>query len=199
MANIAQLGEGLALCMATTERVDVAGNVAVLTRPAMVLLSVYVSAGGATGEFDLLERNDVPAAGDAAINAIGNVAFNAADAVTEAEVSYIPVEGEEFTETIQVTAGGLGTLLQTRHAIQLTAAELLAPAATPGAKVLVLRGTAVPGAGQAALQDGGDTVQFVAAEAGVQCTATVTYLAFPGDGEGTEDAFLDRLEADAGL
>lgn len=194
MANLSKLGDGLAL-MARTELVTVAANVGPLTIPGMAVLACYVTAGGATGEFTVVDRNAVPGAGEVAINADGNLAFNAADAVTEAEVVYVPVEGESFTETIPVTAAGVGTLLQTRRAIQLTAATLLAPAATPGAKDLEARGTAVPGAGGAALQDGGDTVQFVAAEAGAACTATVTYLAFPGQGEGTEDGFGDRLEA----
>lgn len=194
MANRAQLGDGLALS-ARTELVAVAADVGALTAPAMSVLACYATAGTATGEFTVVDRNAAPGAGEVAINADGNVAFNAADAVTEAELVYVAVEGESFTETVAVTAGGVGTLLQTRRAIQLTAAELIAPAVTPGAKGLEARGTAVPGAGNAALQDGGDTVQFVAAEAGVACTAVVTYLAFPGQGEGTELPFGERLEA----
>jgi len=200
MANLSQLGDGLGI-VPRTELVTVAANVGVLSQPAASLVAVFATAGGATGELDLIKRNGAVIAGDCAINAVGNVVFAAADAVTEAEITYIPIEGEEFTETIPVTLGGVGTLLQTRRAIQLTAATLVAPAATPGAKTLVARGTLVGalGAGEAALQAGGTTIAFVAAEAAAACTATVTYLAFPGEGEGTEDPFGDRLDAEVDL
>jgi hypothetical protein len=126
--------------------------------------------------------------------------FQATDAVTEAEICYVPLEGELFEdEDIPVTAGGVGTFLASRDGVQLISATLNAPAATPGAKTVVARGTASPGAGEVALLDAGNTIQFVAGEAGSICTATVTYRAFPGIGEGVEDPFGDRLEAEVDL
>ena len=61
-----------------------------------------------------------------------------------------------------------------------------------------MRGTLVGalGAGEFAVQFAGTTLAFVAAEAGVACTATVSYYALPGVGDDDVDTFADRLEAD---
>jgi len=182
-----------------TEQLAVTAHIATPSRPARTILSCFITAAGAnTGEADVSKKETIPpAAGDCAINEDGNIQFAAADVVTECEVTYVPVEGELVEdEIIAVTAGGLGTLSGSKGAIQIVSATLNAPAVTPGAKVPEARGTAagaLAGSGCAVTLDG-NGVQFVAAEAAVACTATVSYYAFPGVGQAKDDAGT-RLEA----
>jgi len=195
--RLTKMGKALAVAP-RTELVAVAGDIAVLAQPAKALISVYVVAAGAnTGHSTIVESETAPAAGESAINELGNVAFNAADAVTLIEVTYTPIEEDLFTEDIPVTAGGVGTLNDGRSSAQIVSATLNAPAVTPGAKVAVARGTLVGALapGGFAVQFDGTTLAFVAAEAGVACTATVVYHAFPGVGTGSETALGDRLDA----
>jgi hypothetical protein len=199
--NLAVMGDGLSQNGPRTEQLVVAAHIATPSRPARTILSCFIVAAGAnTGEADISKKETVPPlAGDCAINEDGNIQFAAADAVTACEVTYIPVEGVLIEdEIIPVTAGGVGTLLANRSSVQIVSASLNAPAATPGAKTAVVRGTLVGalGAGEFAVQFAGTTLAFVAAEAGVACTATVSYYALPGVGDAAVDTFGGRLEAD---
>jgi hypothetical protein len=96
------------------------------------------------------------------------------------------------------TATNLGTFPNDRRASQLLQVTLNAPAATPGDKDIVARGTlpGALGAGECALQADGLTIGFLAAEVTADCTASVTYIAFPGIGVGSRLTFGERLEAD---
>jgi len=198
MQRLLVLGDALEVLPRTEQLVPTA-NIATPSRPARTILSCFIVAAGAnTGEADVSKKETVPPlAGNCAINEDGNIQFAAADAVTLCEVTYVPLEGELIEdEIINVTAGGVGTLLASKSSIQIVSATLNAPAATPGAKTAVVRGTLVGAlaAGQFAVQLVGTTLAFVAAEAGVACTATVSYYAYPGVGTATADAG-SRLDA----
>lgn len=196
LARLAELGDGLAQISARTERVAVAANFATLSRPARAILRAWSRAGGTTGTLVPVAPETTPGAGQCAIDENGRIECAAADAVTSLEVTYIPLEGALIEETIPVSAAGVGTLNNARSAVLMVSAELFAPAAVPGAKTQRPRGTAVPAAGQFALQADGETVNFAGADCGADCTATVSYYAFPGVGAGTSDTFGERLEAD---
>lgn len=195
LLRLAKAGKGLAIA-ARTERVAVASHLAELSQPAKAIVSCFAVAGTSTGYKTPVATESTPGAGEVAINELGNAEFAAADAVTDCEITYIPIEEDLFTEVIPVTAGGVGTFVDSKSCAQIVSATLNAPAATPGAKTIVARGTAVPGAGQAAVALDGTNIQFVAAEAGVACTANVTYHAFPSIGDGAETSLGDRLDAD---
>lgn len=196
LQRLAKLGSALAAGQ-RSELLTVTSHIASLALPARALLDVYIVAATAgTGQATILTKGGTPtSSGDCAIDEDGNVLFLAADAVTSAEITYIPIENDLITETISVTTGGLGTFNNSKSCAQLVSATLNSPAATPGAKGIVARGTASPGAGTCAVQDDGTTVQFVAGEAGSACTADVVYHAFPGVGTGAQDSLGDRLEA----
>jgi hypothetical protein len=197
LVQLAELGKGAAL-IARTERVTtIAANIATLTFPAQTVLRCIATAAGTPGYKLPVVNDSTPGAGQCAVNMLGNIEFAAADAVTSCLVTYVPVEGELITETITVTAGGVGTFLNSKECNQIVSATLVAPAVTPGAKVVVDYGTLVGAlaAGQCAVQFAGTTIQFVAAEAGVACTATVVYYASPGVGTGSGTPFGERLEA----
>jgi len=199
LGQLAELGDGLAQCTVRSELLAVTADIATPTRKARVLAAVYIVAAGANHGPAILDLaySGTPGAGHCLINEDGDIEFANADAVTSCEVHYIPIEGELITETIQVTAGGVGTLNNARSAIQLVSFETHAPAATPAAKTMMERGILVGalGAGEAALQFDGTTIASVAAEAAAACTATVVYYAFPGVGTSTQNGFQGRLEA----
>lgn len=197
LMQLSELGKGLKLTP-RLESVTVTSHVGALSQPAAAILACYAKAGTSTGYKLPVETDSTPGAGEVAVDPDGNAIFAAADAVTSALVIYVPWEGELFTESVPVTAAGLATLAQSREAVQLVAAALDTGGgvATPGDKDVIARGTAAPGAGNAALNDVGTGVQFDATEAGTGGNATVSYLAHPGVGHGVSDAFHDRLEAD---
>lgn len=195
-SQVAKLGSALGIIPRFAQGAT-AADILVLPEgaKAAAILSVYARAGGATGYLAVAARDTTPAIGNAAINPDGDIEFAAADAITDAEVVYMPQEGEIFDEQVLVTAAGVGTLLQGRGAIQVLAAELLtAGGGTPGVKDVIARGTAAPGAGNASLSDDGLSVQFDAVEAGTGGTAQIRYIARPGTGNGVEDALGDRLD-----
>lgn len=206
--NRAVLGDGLAL-LPRTEIITVAAATDIGTLPATAkakaILSCYVTDPTAVNYCTVALTDAAPAAGEVAINPLGDIVFNAADNVLECELVYIPVEGELVTETIPVAATGTGTLNNGRSASQLVSATLIAPAATPGDKVVEARGTAVGAVGAAGVcvDFSGVLINFAAAEAAAACTALVSYWALPGVGTGTQLSIGDRLEAadsnDAGI
>jgi len=195
----AELGDGLAQCTIRMERLTTpTAHIFTPSVKARQILRCWASAAGSTGDKTVAVPESTPGAGACAVDPNGNIEFAAADAVTVAEVLYIPVEGETITETIPVTAGGIAVFNNSRQAAQILTATLVAPAATPGAKTPVARGTAAAavGAGGCSVNDTGLGIEFLPAEAGVACTANVTYIAFPGVGTGTQDGFQARLEAE---
>lgn len=195
LQRLAKVGKALAIS-ARTERVAVSSHIALLAQPAKAILSCFAVAGTSTGYKTPVATESTPGAGQVAVNNLGNAQFAAADAVTDVEITYIPIEEDLISEVIPVTAGGVGTFVDGKSCAQIVSATLNAPAATPGAKVIVNRGTAVPAAGQAAVALDGTNIQFVAAEAGAACTANVVYHAFPSVGTGSETSLGDRLDAD---
>ena len=196
--RLTEIGKALAV-IPRTELLVVAANVATPSQRVGNIQRCFVVAAGAnTGWIGIAASETTPAAGNCAVDPLGDIEFAAADAVTLVEVTYLPIEEDLITEDIPVTAGGVGTLNDTKSSAQIVSATLNAPAATPGAKVAVARGTLVGAlaAGQFAVQFDGTTLAFVAAEAGVACTATVSYHAYPSVGTGSETALGDRLDAD---
>lgn len=194
LQRLALMGRGLAECVARTERLTVTANVATPDVPARQILRCRAVTGGTTGNCTVVAPETTPIATQCAVDPLGRIEFAAADGVTACEVTYIPQEGDLVTgEVIPVTAGGVGTFLNGKACGQIVSAVLNAPAATPGAKTVVARGTAVPGAGNVAVTDAGTTIQFQAAEAAAVCTATVSYYAFPHVGTARE-AFGERLD-----
>jgi len=187
-------GAGFATCIPRTELLAVAANVAVPAVPARQVVRCMASAAGTPGECTPVLAETVPIATQCACDPLGQIEFAAADVVTECQVTYMPVEGELITETIPVTAGGVGTFNAGKVCEQIVTAVLNAPAITPGAKVVVARGTAVPAGGQCAVTFGGLTIQFVPGEATAICTADVVYYALPGVGTAT-GGFGSRLDA----
>lgn len=193
LARLAELGKGLALIPRTFNGTVTAN---VLTLPtagkAKQILRCWVTAGGSAGNKAVAAAESTPGAGSCAVDEDGNVVFAAADAVTAAEVTYVPVEGTLITETIPVTAGGVGTLVASKRGSLLVSATLNAPAVAAGAKIIDARGTA-SAAGHASLTTAGTGITFNNADAGSVTTATVSYYAVPGVGTEPE-AFGDRLE-----
>lgn len=190
-------GKALRLNSAHIAQGTVTANVLALPQNARAaaLLSVYSRVGGVTGYLGFAERESTPGAGNAAVDPEGNVEFAAADAVTNAEVVYIPAEGDVVSEQIAVPASGIGAFLQAREGVILLAATLLTGAA-PGVKTVDTRGAA-PAAGEAALSDLGQPI-FLAADVGAGGgTANVTYVARPNVGTGVDDDLLTRLAADS--
>jgi hypothetical protein len=180
-----------------SEVVAVVGDHATLSKPARQVLRCFASAAGSPGEKTTAVAEATPPAGNCAVDPAGGVEFAAADTVTEAEVTFVPIEDVDIVdETIPVTAGGVGgPLLQSRRGWLLVAATLNAPAVAPGAKTVMARGTA-SAAGQAALTDAGTGVTFNVADCGSATTATVSYAAFPGVGTGAELEAGARLDHD---
>lgn len=158
-----------------TVRVAVSGNVAVLPEEARAraLLNVYVSAGTVSGQFGVLVPNATPTTTNAAINAVGNVAFFATDAVTEAEITYVPVEGDIVEDTL-VVASNVGVLHSGRNALVILEA-FNTTSGSPVALTVLARASSNPAAGNTKIDLTGDSLRF---EASVT-SATVRYVASP--------------------
>jgi len=158
-----------------TVRVPVVANVAVLpdTAKAAVLQNVFVSAGTVSGQFSVVAPNVVPATTQAAINALGNVAFLPADAVTEAEITYVAVEGDIFTDTLTV-ATNVGLLPSGRKAKVILSATNTTGGGSSALTVLA-RGSANPAAGNTRIDTTGASLRFE----GAVTSAVVRYVADP--------------------
>ncbi len=143
---------------------------------AAVILSAYATVGTVTGALAVVAA--APATGECAINPKGDIIFAAADAVTEAELVFIPVTGDVIEEELPLSATGLGTFGGTRKGKLLLSAEVTEGGGT-GDKTIVARGAA-PAAGAAALTVNGLGVQFNIASASGK--ALVRYIASPAAG-----------------
>jgi len=158
-----------------TELVTVATNVATLSRPAKAILAAFATAGTSTGAKTPVPGGS-PTAGQVGIGPTGTAVFNGTDAVTQAEVTYFPAEGDEYEEEVDVTSN-VGTPLSSKRGVVLLEAEALVGGSV-GAKTVVAR-AGTPSAGQAALNLAGN-VAFAGADAVTR--ARIRYLAFPGIG-----------------
>lgn len=176
-AQIAKLGSALALEPIFVDSA-VSGDTIVLPNAAKarILIGAFASAGGATGP--LTPTGGTPVAGEVAISPSGDIIFAAADAITQAEVSYIAFEGEVITESVTVVASS-AALPSGRKALCLVSASILVGIAT-GAKTVIARGSA-PAAGEASISADGTAVDFNAADV-LAGSCSVTYVITPGSG-----------------
>jgi hypothetical protein len=173
-----RVGSVLALS-ARGVRGAVVANVLVLPENARAaaILEVRAVAGTAVGLFTPLATGATPVTTEAAINAVGNIVFAAADAVTEAEVVYIAEEGD-VTEDVIPVASNSGTLLANRRAKRVLEVTRLV-GTDIGVATVVGRG-ATPADNQAAANAAGTAIVFNAADA--VTSARVKYIAQPGYG-----------------
>lgn len=161
------------------------------TAKCAAVMAAYSMAGTLTGRLTPVIGSTV-ATGEVGISVTGNVLFASADAVTSAEVIYMPQEGDTVTESIPVSSAGVGTPLASKTAVILISANLTTGSST-GAKTVVARGGS-PSAGQACVSNTG-LISFNATDAGASGgLATVTYVVRPGSGESTE-SLANRLAA----
>lgn len=172
---------GTQLQAATAQlRAAVASNITALPEGlrAQALLYAYVTVGTLTGLMTVVATGTTPTTGQVSINLNGQVVFAAADAVTEAELVFVPFAGDIIEEVVALNAAGLGTLLGGRAGKLLLSGEVLS-GASAGLKTNIARAGA-PSAAQVCLTASGKGVQFNAAAASV--TARVRYInsAAPG-------------------
>lgn len=156
------------------------------------IVAGFAVAGSVTGPLVPQNRQGTtPTTTQVAIDKNGDLVFFGTDAITSAEVSYIPYEGQIIEDFVQVI-GGVATLLGSRKAFQLLFANVIAGVAT-GVKGQNLRGAAAS-SGFAALSLVGTTVAFNAADV-VTGSARIRYIAQPGVGNGVVASQYDRLNA----
>lgn len=194
-AKLLQMGEAMAL-VPRTFRGAVVANVLVLpeTAKCAAVLQAFASAGTAEGQKVPDVAGVVPAAGEAAPNAAGDIVFNGTDAVTEAEVVYLAFEGAIVEDLLVVDTGtDIATFLAGRAAAVIISAEALT-GTVAGAKTPAPRGGAAATT-LCALTDDGLGVLFNAGTDAV-LTARVRYIAQPGVGDGTRVSVSTSLDAD---
>lgn len=172
----------------------VTSNVLVLpdnAKAAFGLVALATAAGSVAGVKTF--TTGVVATTEFAINGAGNIVFFGTDAVTAAEVYYIPAQGEVFEETVVVDSS-TGTFTASRGAVVLLEAEVV-DGLIPGSKTISAR-SATPGAGAVALSLVGTTVAFNAADV-VSGTARLKYVVTPGTGSTT--SLLDKLGTETNI
>jgi hypothetical protein len=176
-AQLAKLGSALGLLPRFASGA-VSSSILVLPddAKARVGLQAFATAGTTPGAKSFVIGT--PATGQFSINALGNILFATVDAVTAAEVSYIPFEGEVFTEDLTVSASS-AALSSGRQAVMLISAQVLT-GLVPGTKSVSARGAA-PSAGSAAINTLGTAIAFNATDV-VAGTCRVTYVITPGTG-----------------
>lgn len=191
-AQIAKLGSALALEPIFIDSA-VTSDTIVLPADAKASLGLtgFASVAGSTGALTFAAGGS-PAAGQFSISASGDLVFAAADAVTQAEISYFPFEGEVITETVTVDASS-AALPSGRKAICLISASVVLGIA-PGAKLVVARDTA-PAAGEASINAAGTAVDFNVGDV-IAGSALLTYVITPGSGGTTSLASRLSRQAD---
>ncbi len=192
--RLLQAGEAMAL-IPRTFRGAVVANVLVLPEGAKcaAVLQAFATVATAEGQKVPDVAGVVPAAGEAAPNAAGDIAFNAADAVTAAEVVYLAFEGAIVEDLLDVDTGtDIATFLGGRAGAVLISAEALTGAVT-GAKTPAPRGGAAATT-LCAITDDGLGVLFNAATDAV-LTCRVRYIAQPGVGD-SRVSVSESLDAD---
>lgn len=157
----------------------VAANILTLASAAKALtgVSAFATVAGSAGAKSFVPGG-APVAGEFSVTPTGNIIFAAADAVTAAEVSYLSIEGEVFTESVAVAAS-VGAFASGRKGVMLLSATV-DTGIILGAKTPAFR-AAVPAAGTASINALGTGVTFNAADV-VAGRATVTYVITPGSG-----------------
>lgn len=154
------------------------------------ILGGFASVGTLTGPLLGLDPGATQIAGTVKPDADGNVLFATADAVTQAEIVYVTIEGSLVSRQLQVTIN-LATLPggeKLRQILSVVSDE----GGVTGTLAVALRG-ATPGAGFAAINAAGTRILFAAADA--VTLATVSYLAMPGTGSAA-DGLAARLASD---
>jgi hypothetical protein len=149
------------------------------TGRAAQILKAHAVAGTQTGIKTPVPGNS-PSAGQVGLTPDGKAIFQATDAVTEAEITYIPHEGSVVEETIVVTSGsGEGVPLSDRKAIVLLEAEATVAGAVGAKNTGVAARGATASAGEATLTHEGH-ISFSPADTVTQ--GLVKYVATPGEG-----------------
>jgi hypothetical protein len=172
---------------------SVTANVMSLPVKAAFGLVAYATAGTDTGVKTYTTGAVAPAPGTFVINGQGNAVFFGADAVTAAEIFYVPVQGEVFEETVPVTSS-IASFTGSRGSVLLLSAEVV-DGLVPGSKVISRRGDAAkPGA--AALSVAGTTVVFEATDV-VNGLARLRYVVTPNTGGTT--SILYNLESETNI
>lgn len=176
----ARVGELLAK-VPRTRRFAVVSNKIVLpdNAKADVILNCYVTAGTVSGQFTPV-YDSTPATTQVSTDAQGNIVFLNTDAVTEAEITYIPFEGDVIEETLPCVAS-LFTPSASRKMLCCLSAEAITGTVI-GVKTVDDRATAAPATGHAALNKLGTGVLFNNGTDAV-LTAKVKYIATPGFGD----------------
>lgn len=152
------------------------------TAKCAAILGVYAQ-GTAPGYKTVLATNLAPAITECAPTAGGDILFNGTDAITFAEVQYLAYEGSAITDLlldIGNPVANQGVLLGLRSASVILSCQVLTGTGV-GAKAIILRGSTTPSAGNVAISEDGKSIIFAAADAAL--TATVTYIAAPGEGD----------------
>ena len=173
----ARFGDFLAR-MPRFRRVAVVNNKIVLPDDAKAeqVLNCYVTAGTVSGRFSPV-YDSTPATTQVSTDAVGDIVFLSTDAVTEAEITYLPFEGELVEETVPVVSN-LASASASRRILCAVRAEALAGTVV-GVKALQDR-AATPSTGQAAQNKLGTGVLFATADA--VTLAKIKYIACPGIG-----------------
>lgn len=172
----AQLGN-IADLTAKFAKGAVVSNVLVLPEEARAagILTALATAGTTPGFKTPVLHSATVATLQCKVDAVGNIAFFATDAITAAEVVYFAAEGDVVQDDIIVTPGtGIGTL--DGDAVILLSATVLTGTAL-GAKTVLTRAESAPAAGNVNLGLTANQVRFAVADA--VATARVRYVAKP--------------------
>ena len=146
------------------------------TEKCRTVIAAYSRVGTLTGVLVPIQGPG-PVTTEVGVTDDGDIIFAVADAVTDAEVSYLTHEGLVVTKTVAVAAN-LAVLPSGSRAALLISAESLAGTLT-GVFAPEARGT-TPTTGEAAITDTGETIEFAAADAVTSCE--VTYVQQPDSG-----------------
>jgi len=128
---------------------------------ALFASSAYVAAGASTGVFAPSAVGVAPAAGQVGVSPTGELVFNAADAVTDAEVTYTTIDADDPVDlqNLPVVAGVLTLPSSLRAALILSAQDVTIPD-TPVTLTPLFRGATPAGATEVAVGDDPNTLVF---------------------------------------
>lgn len=161
------------------------------TEKCRTIIAAYSRVGTLTGALTPIQGPG-PVTTEVGVTDDGDIVFATADAVTDAEVSYLTHEGVVVTKTLAV-ASDLAQLPAGSRAAVLISASSLAGTLT-GTLTVEARGD-TPTTGEAAITDTGETIEFAAADAVTSCQ--VTYVQQPDSGG--DVGVNTALEAQGGL
>jgi hypothetical protein len=166
-------GEAFALIPARRTLVAVAGQTTLPNDQKAAAVLAAFSTGASPGWKTPVPAGAVPGAGEVGIDAKGDILFGDATVVA-AEVVYVMDEGAVTTFTELTAVAGVVTFPSGLVPHTILSATVVT-GVTPGAKTVVARGTAAPGAGEAALRANGLTAILNAADV-VAGTVTIVAL-----------------------